>query len=55
MTYQYYSRKELQEIYNISQKTENLTFSTFYIRVRQLNWSIEKALTYYVKPLKRRK
>lgn len=52
----YYSRKKLREIYDNSEiKTENLTFNTFYQRVHELNWSIEKSLTYIVKRINKRR
>lgn len=52
----YYSRKKLREIYDNSEiKTENLIFNTFYQRVHELNWSIEKSLTYIVKRINKRR
>lgn len=48
----YYSRKKLIEIYKASKKTYNLSFDTFYNRVHSMGWSIEKSLSYPVKPLK---
>lgn len=45
----YITCKELREIYNTNNTNENLSFITFYGRIRQMNWSIDKALTYPVK------
>lgn len=54
MTYlngKYYSVAVLRNIYDTSDKTERLTFNTFYQRVHQYNWSFDKALSYPVRKL----
>ena len=46
---EYLSCKELRDIYNSNNKNSDLSFITFYNRIRQMNWSIDKSLSYPVK------
>ena len=50
----YISRKELQQIYETSEKANRLTFNTFYGRIQGFGWPIEKALNYPVRVIKKR-